>query len=149
MAFDSKHFLYYFRLTPDRRLLFGGRAEFTPPDARATRRAAEILRRGMTVVFPELAGVRIDYAWGGNVAFTRDQMPHAGQIDGVYFAGGYGGHGIALATELGTLIARRMSGEPVAHPLLEINCPTIPFYRAASWLLPLAAAYYKVQDWMG
>ena len=108
MAFDSKNFLYYFRLTSDHRLLFGGRAEFGRPDADTTRRAAAILRKGMNTVFPELAGAGIDYAWGGNVAFTRDQMPRAGKLeagDGAYFAGGYCGHGIAMATYLGEMIA--------------------------------------------
>src|SRR5205085_1703242 len=72
MAFDSKHFLYYWRLTADRRLLFGGRAEFTRPAPETTRRAASILHAGMTRVFPQLASARVEYAWGGNVAFTRD-----------------------------------------------------------------------------
>ena len=58
MAFDSKNFLYYFRLTSDRRLLFGGRAEFTQPKPETTRRAAGILQREMLAVFPELAGTR-------------------------------------------------------------------------------------------
>ena len=148
MAFDSKHFLYYFRVTIDRRLLFGGRAEFTPPNAQSIRRAAAILRRGMTMVFPEMASVGIDYVWGGNVAFTRDQLPHAGRIGGLHFAGGYGGHGIALSTELGDLIARRMAGAAVENPLLDIECPTIPFYRGNPWFLPVAGAYYKVMDWI-
>ncbi|HEY6895251.1 MAG TPA: FAD-binding oxidoreductase, partial [Rhodanobacteraceae bacterium] len=77
MAFDTKNFLYYFRVTDDDRLLFGGRAEFSRPTADTTRRAAEILRRGMTTIFPELASAAIEYAWAGQVAFTRDQMPHA------------------------------------------------------------------------
>ena len=148
MAFDSKHFLYYFRVTSDQRLLFGGRAEFTTPGPDSIPRAAAILERGMTAVFPELAGVRIDYAWGGNVAFTRDQMPHAGRIGDAYFAGGYGGHGIALATELGDLIARRMGGDGSPHPLTELECPTIPFYHGNPWFLPFAGAYYKVMDWI-
>jgi glycine/D-amino acid oxidase-like deaminating enzyme len=148
MAFDSKHFLYYFRVTSDRRLLFGGRAEFTPPNAQSIRRAAAILRGGMARVFPEMASVGIDYVWGGNVAFTRDELPHAGRIDGLYFAGGYAGHGIALATELGDLIARRMGGAAVDNPLLDVECPTIPFYSGTPWFLPLAGAYYKVMDWI-
>jgi len=148
MAFDSKHFVYYFRVTSDRRLLFGGRAEFTPPDAQSVRRAAAVLRRGMTKIFPDLASVRVDYAWGGNVAFTRDQLPHAGQIGGLYVAGGYGGHGIALATALGDLIARRIAGAPVENPLLDTAFPTIPFYRGTPWFLPFAGAYYKVKDWI-
>jgi glycine/D-amino acid oxidase-like deaminating enzyme len=148
MAFDSKHFLYYFRVTPDRRLLFGGRAEFGRPDADTTRRAAAILQQGMTAVFPQLAGVRIDYAWGGNVAFTRDQMPRAGRLDGVYYAGGYCGHGVAMAAYLGEQIARRIAGEPIDHPLFDDHFPAIPLYAGDPWFLPLAGAYYHVKDWL-
>jgi glycine/D-amino acid oxidase-like deaminating enzyme len=148
VAYDSKNFLYYFRLTADRRLLFGGRAEFTPPSPASTRRAADTLRRGMTTIFPQLRGVEIEYAWGGNVAFTRDQMPHAGQLGGLYFSGGYCGHGIAPATRLGDLIARRMAGEAIHDPLLESACPAVPLYRGWPWFLPLAGAYFKVKDWI-
>ncbi len=148
MAFDSKNFLYYFRVTADRRLLFGGRAEFGRPDPETTRRAAAILHDGMVVVFPELAAVRVDYAWGGHVAFTRDQMPHAGLLDGMYYAGGYSGHGIAMATHLGEQIARRMAGEPIAHPLFDGRFPPIPMYSGTPWFLPLVGAYYQVKDWL-
>jgi glycine/D-amino acid oxidase-like deaminating enzyme len=148
MAFDSKNFLYYFRQTKDRRLLFGGRAEFGRPDRDTTRRAAAILRVGMTRVFPELAGVGIEYAWGGNVAFTRDQMPRAGRLDGMYYAGGYSGHGIAMATYLGQQIARRIAGEPIDHPLFDDHFAPIPMYSGNPWFLPLVGAYYQVKDWL-
>jgi glycine/D-amino acid oxidase-like deaminating enzyme len=148
MAFDSKNFLYYFRQTKDRRLLFGGRAEFGRPDRDTTRRAAAILRAGMTRVFPELAGVGIEYAWGGNVAFTRDQMPRAGRLDGMYYAGGYSGHGIAMATYLGQQIARRIAGEPIDHPLFDDRFAPIPMYFGNPWFLPLVGAYYQVKDWL-
>jgi glycine/D-amino acid oxidase-like deaminating enzyme len=148
MAFDSKYFLYYFRLTSDHRLLFGGRAEFTPPTDESTRRAADVLRAGMIKIFPELAAAKIEYAWGGNLAFTRDQMPHAGRLNGLYFAGGYCGHGIALATMLGELVARRISGESMTHPLIDAECPAIPLYSGTPWFLPLVGAYYKVKDWI-
>lgn len=148
MAFDSKNFLFYFRRTADHRLLFGGRAEFSSPDAHSTRRAAAILRTGMVRVFPELAEVRIDYAWGGNVAFTRDQMPHAGLLDGLFYAGGYCGHGIAMATHLGDAIARRIAGEPLAHPFFDGHFAPIPLYTGRPWFLPLAGAYYRVMDWL-
>ena len=135
------------RLTGDRRLLFGGRAEFTRPNPESTRRAASILRDGLARVFPQLAAIGIDYAWGGNVAFTRDQMPHAGKLEGdVYYAGGYCGHGIAMATSLGTLIARRIAGEPIDHPLMDDHFPAIPFYNGRPWFLPLAGAYYQLRD---
>lgn len=148
MAFDTKHFLYYFRVTADRRLLFGGRAEFGRPDPDTTRRAAEILRAGMTRVFPELSGARVDYAWGGNVAFTRDQMPRAGRLDGIYYAGGYCGHGVAMATYLGEQIARRIAGEPIDHPLFDDRFPPIPLYSGNPWFLPVVGAYYQVKDWL-
>jgi glycine/D-amino acid oxidase-like deaminating enzyme len=148
MAFDSKNFLYYFRVTSDRRLLFGGRAEFSAPGPETTRHAAAILRQGMTTIFPELEGARIDYAWGGLVAFTRDQMPRAGILDGAYYAGGYCGHGIAMATHLGEQIARRMAGEPVDHPLFDDRFAAIPMYGGTPWFLPLVGAYYQVKDWL-
>jgi glycine/D-amino acid oxidase-like deaminating enzyme len=148
VAFDSKIYLFYFRLSADRRLLFGGRAEFSPPALETTRRAAAILRRGLIEVFPELADKAIEYAWGGNVAFTRDQMPHAGKLDDMYFAGGYSGHGIAMATHLGEIIARRIAGEPIEHPLVDDSLAAIPFYNGRPWFLPLVGAYYKVKDWV-
>ena len=148
MAFDSKHFLYYFRSTPDHRLLFGGRAEFSRSTDVSTARAAMILRDGLAKIFPQIADVAIDYAWSGNVAFTRDQMPRAGQIDGAYYAGGYCGHGIAMATYLGSLIGRRMGGEPIVHPFMDDRFAPIPFYNGAPWFLPLAGAYYRYRDFV-
>ena len=149
VVFDSKIYLFYFRLSADRRLLFGGRAEFSPPSSETTRRAAAILRRGMVEVFPELADKAIEYAWGGNVAFTRDQMPHAGKLDDMYFAGGYCGHGIAMATHLGEIIARRIAGEPIEHPLVDDRFAPIPFYNGRPWFLPLVGAYYRLRDIVG
>ena len=148
VAFDSKNFLFYFRVTSDRRLLFGGRAEFSAPGPETTRHAAAILRQGMTTIFPELAEARIDYAWSGLVAFTRDEMPRAGILDEVYYAGGYCGHGIAMATHLGEQIARRMAGEPVDHPLFDDRFAAIPLYGGTPWFLPLVGAYYQVKDWL-
>lgn len=148
MAFDSKHFLYYFRLTSDHRLLFGGRAELSEPDTQTITRAAVILQTGLRHVFPDLVDVGIDYAWGGNVAFTRDEMPRAGKLEDTYYAGGYCGHGIAMATHLGGLIARRMAGEPIEHPMFDDHFAPIPFYRGRPWLLPIVGAYYKMKDWL-
>ena len=148
-AFDSKHFLHYFRLTADRRLLFGGRAEFSRPSEGTTRRAAEILRRDMERVFPQLSGIAIDYAWGGLVAFTRDQLPHAGRLEGLFYAGGYCGHGIAMATSLGEAIGRRIAGEPVEHPLFDDRFPAIPMYTGNPWFLPVVGAYYRLRDFVG
>ena len=149
MAFDSKHFLYYFRVTADRRLVFGGRAEFSRPGPESARRAADVLRRGMIDLFPELAATRVDFAWGGSVAMTRDRMPHAGRLGGLFYAGGYCGHGIAMATYLGEVVAKRLGGEVAAHPLFDDTgrgFPGIPFYTGTPWFLPAAGVYYRLQD---
>jgi glycine/D-amino acid oxidase-like deaminating enzyme len=148
MAFDSRRFLHYFRVTDDRRLLFGGRAEFSRPGPETTRRAADILRRDMVAVFPELSAAAVDYAWGGSVAFTRDELPHAGRLDDAYYAGGYCGHGIAMATSLGELVARRIAGEPIDHPMMDDHFSAIPFYNGRPWFLPMVGLYYKFLDYV-
>jgi glycine/D-amino acid oxidase-like deaminating enzyme len=148
MVFDSRHFLHYFRLTRDNRLLFGGRAEFSGPTLESATRAETILRRAMSSVFPELSATRIDYAWSGHVAFTRDQMPRAGRLDDAFYAGGYCGHGVAMATHLGRLIARRIAGEAVHHPLFDDHFASIPLYYGRPWFLPLVGLYYRWLDWI-
>jgi glycine/D-amino acid oxidase-like deaminating enzyme len=148
MVFDSRYFLHYFRLTADNRLLFGWRAEFSGPTLESETRAVAILRRAMSSTFPELSATPIDYAWSGRVAFTRDQMPHAGRMDDMFYAGGYCGHGVAMATYLGEQIARRIAGEPIDHPLFDDRFPPIPMYTGNPWFLPLVGAYYQVLDWL-
>ncbi len=149
MVFDSKHFLYYFRLTPDQRMLFGGRAAFLPESADATRQSAEILRRGMLGVYPQLKDTPVDYVWGGNLDFTYDIMPHTGQLDGLHHAIGYAGHGVAFATHLGQVVARQMLGEQVENPLADIPFPRVPLYNGNPLLhLPVAWLYYRLLDWV-
>ncbi|HYM23172.1 MAG TPA: FAD-binding oxidoreductase [Vicinamibacterales bacterium] len=150
VAFDSKNFLYYFRVTDDHRVVFGGRAEFSTPTAATTRRAAETLRRGMTRVFPQLESAAVEYAWSGTVAFSRDRMPHAGQLDGMYVASGYCGHGIAMATWLGDIVGRLAAGGQVDDPMVTLKnpFPRIPLYSGVPWFLPAVGAYYKVMDWL-
>ncbi|HUG52143.1 MAG TPA: FAD-binding oxidoreductase [Vicinamibacteria bacterium] len=148
-AFDSKNFLFYFRLTPDRRLLFGGRAHFGPATPEGTRRAGDILRRGMVQVFPELRDVAIDFAWSGNVCVIPDRLPRSGRLGGLHYALGYSGHGIALATFLGDRVARRMLGEAgVDDPFWGQPFAAIPLYDGRPWFLPLAGMYYRLRDWM-
>ncbi len=105
MIYDSKNYLYYYRLTPDRRMLFGGRAAFFPETDRTIPRSAEILRHGMIDVYPQLRDAKVEYVWGGTLDFAFDIMPHAGQIDGMYYAVGYAGHGVAMATYQGQKMA--------------------------------------------
>ena len=128
--------------------MFGGRAEFRTPDEHTAGRVAKILRADMVYTFPELSGTRVDYSWGGNVAFSRDQMPRAGKLDDLYYSGAYAGHGVAMATYLGEQIARRIAGESFEHPLFDDHFARIPLSRGTPWFLPLVAAYYRVKDWL-
>jgi glycine/D-amino acid oxidase-like deaminating enzyme len=152
MMYDSRHFLHYFRLTPDRRLLFGGRARFVPETDSTVRDSAEVLRREMVRVYPQLRDVRIDYAWGGTLDFAFDTMPHAGNLDGIHYALGYAGHGVALATYLGTRMGELLGRDDLSSiPFTRLAFPGAPFglYRNQPWFLPLAAAWYKFLDWVG
>jgi glycine/D-amino acid oxidase-like deaminating enzyme len=148
--YDSKNYLYYYRLTPDRRLLFGGRAAFFPETAETVRKSAEILRRGMVRVYPELRETKIEYAWGGTLDFCFDMMPHAGQVDGIYFAVGYAGHGVAMATWQGQKMAEWIAEAKTENPFTEISFPGAPMglYNGRAWFLPFAGAYYKILDWV-
>ncbi len=150
MIYDSKNFLYYYRLTPDRRMLFGGRAAFFPETANTVRKSAEILRQGMLSVYPILRDVRVEYVWGGTLDFAFDIMPHAGELDGLFYALGYAGHGVAMATYLGTKIAAVISGDAHANPFEGLPFPRAPLglYNGRPWFLPLGAAWYKFLDWV-
>jgi glycine/D-amino acid oxidase-like deaminating enzyme len=150
MIYDSKNYLYYYRLTPDRRMLFGGRAAFFPETDQTVRQSAELLRRGMIGVYPQLRDAMIDYVWGGTLDFAFDIMPHAGQLDGMYYAVGYAGHGVAMATYQGQKIAELMAGDKPENPFVGIPFPGAPLglYNGKPWFLPFAGAWYKVLDWV-
>ena len=155
MIYDSKNYLYYYRLTPDGRMLFGGRAAFFPENDQTVRRSAEILRRGMIDVYPQLSDAKLEYVWGGTLDFAFDIMPHAGQIDGMYYAVGYAGHGVAMATYQGQkmaelIAAQATAGEKPENPFVGIPFPGAPLglYNGTPWFLPFAGAWYKFLDWV-
>ena len=113
--------------------------------------SAEISRRGLVEVFPQLQNVAIDYVWGGTVDVPFDRMPHTGQLDGLYYAIGYAGHGVAMATYLGAQMAATMGGAAVDDPFAEIGFPGAPLglYDGRPWFLPLAEWWYRFWDWVG
>ena len=150
MIYDSKHFLYYYRLTPDNRMLFGGRAAFFPETENTVRQSAEILRRGMISVYPQLRNTKVEFVWGGTLDFAFDVMPHTGRSDGMYYSVGYAGHGVAIGTYLGTRIAGVICGEPNDIPFDGIPFPNPPIGLRSghTWALPLAGAYYRFLDWV-
>jgi glycine/D-amino acid oxidase-like deaminating enzyme len=151
MVFDYRHYLNYYRLSADNRLLFGGRAAFFPESPRTTRESAAILRREMTKIFPQLEDVNIEYAWGGTLDFAFDMMPHVGESEGIFYSLGYAGHGVAMATYLGKTVAEAMlTGKIKEHPFAAYPFPDAPLglYDGRPWFLPLVGMWFKLLDWI-
>ncbi len=137
----------YFRLSPDNRLIFGGRARFSATsDQRSDAKSGEILRESLARIFPQLAKVEIDYCWGGLVDMTKDRYPRAGYHDGFWYAMGYSGHGAQLSTHLGMVMADAILGKSDRNPLKGLDWPAVPGHFGKPWFLPLVGMYYKMLD---
>jgi glycine/D-amino acid oxidase-like deaminating enzyme len=145
-ATNTRNLVNFFRVTPDNRLLFGGRARFAAPGPESDRKSGEILRRDMVATFPYLSKVRIDYCWGGLVDMTRDRLPRAGERDGVYYAMGYSGHGTQMSTYMGAVMADIIHGGHDRNPWKDFDWPAIPGHYGPPWFLPLVGAYYRLKD---
>lgn len=145
MLADTRRVLSYFRLSPDgRRVLWGGRVGTAAMDPRESARR---LHAVMTTVWPQLRGVRISHSWNGNVAFTFDFRPHLGSHEGVHYALGCQGNGVAMQSWLGFQAARAMAGaanEPSAFA--DLPFPTAPLYDGRPWFLPMMLAWYRLRD---
>jgi glycine/D-amino acid oxidase-like deaminating enzyme len=137
---------HYFRMTADDRLVFGGRARFAMSSPTSDLKSGAVLQAALGAVFPQIAGCRIDYCWGGLVDMTRDRLPRAGEHNGMHYAVGYSGHGVQMSTYMGNNIARRIAGDDVANPWRDMPWPAVPLHFGKPWFLPLAGLYYKALD---
>lgn len=149
MAFDTRHLLHYFRLMPDRRVLFGmrGGLRWRPSDQQRIRQRAHAHFRE---IFPAWAGVEITHFWSGLANLTRDLVPFAGPVPGmpgVWAAFGWHGNGVAMASWTGNQIARRILGQPDDLPGF-FGLPPRRFELGAARRLALWAAYawYELTD---
>lgn len=105
---DSKFVVNYYRCSADHRMLFGGGEVYTRRDPRDIKR---FVRRRMLEVYPQLAGARVEFGWGGRLAITMNRLPHLGRLGpDLYFAHGYSGQGVALAGLAGKLMAEAIAG---------------------------------------
>lgn len=144
----SKNVGNYFRLSPDNRLIFGGRARFAMSSPKSDQKSGVILRAAMEDIFPELRGVGIDYCWGGLVDMTADRLPRAGEHRGMYYSTGYSGHGVQMSVHMGQVMADVMAGQPERNPWRALTWPAIPGHFGKPWFLPIVGAYYRFQDWL-
>jgi gamma-glutamylputrescine oxidase len=146
---DTKFVLDYYRLSADGRLLFGGGETYGDRDVE---NVAEIVRPHILRVFPQLEGVKIDYAWGGRLAITMPRLPHVGRLaPNLYFAQGYSGQGVAIATLVGKLIAEAIGGQAASFDVYErLKVPALPggaLLRKP--LLTLGLLWYALRDRLG
>ncbi|AWD21191.1 NAD(P)/FAD-dependent oxidoreductase [Fuscovulum blasticum] len=147
-ACDTKFVVNYWRLSEDNRLLFGGGESYGYrfPDLVKT------VTKPMLEVYPQLKGVRIDHAWGGTLAITLNRMPCFTRVrPNVLSASGYSGHGVALATLAGKLLAEAVSSQSSGFDLMaSLPQPRFPGGAALRWpLLVLAMSWYSARDRIG
>jgi gamma-glutamylputrescine oxidase len=104
---DSRFVLNYFRLSADKRMIFGGGEKYVQ---RPPADIAAFVRRHMLNVFPSLASAPIDFAWGGSVGVTMNRLPHMGRKGRVFYAHGFSGHGALVTSVAGELLAEAVVG---------------------------------------
>ncbi len=137
----------YFRLSPDNRLIFGGRARFSAvSDQRSDAKSGTILRKSLAQIFPHLSNVEIDYCWGGLVGMSKDRFPRIGEADGMLYGMGYSGHGAQLSTLMGQQLADMAMGRATDSPLSGLSWPAIPAHSGNPWFLPLVGLWFGLKD---
>ncbi|MCW8176472.1 NAD(P)/FAD-dependent oxidoreductase [Verminephrobacter aporrectodeae] len=142
----SENFKRYARLLPDGGLLFGGRDSLLPPESQKSSARLEYrLRDWLGPAFEH--GMKISHAWPGRLGFTSAQLPILAQSDGVYFAGGYCGHGIPFSNAFGQRLARWItSGERPDTPFAHVTHRALPARSLTQPLLAMATLYYRGYD---
>jgi gamma-glutamylputrescine oxidase len=142
---DSRFVLNYFRLSADKRLIFGGGEKYvqTPPAD-----ISAFVRQHIAEVFPSLANAPIDYAWGGAVGVTMNRLPHIGRKGNVFFAHGFSGHGALMTTLAGELLAEAVTGTMERFDVFA-SLPHRPFPGGKFFARPLATLgllWYALRD---
>ncbi len=121
-VYDTRFAFDYYRPLADTRLLWGGRISVRD---RAAADVARLLYSDMLRVYPQLAGVKVDYAWSGMMSYGRHKMPQLGRLpDGLWYGMGFGGHGVGPTTLAGEVLAAALCGDGV------------DLARFAPWKLP-------------
>lgn len=144
---DDRFVVNYWRLSDDGRLLFGGGESYGYrfPDI------IPAVMKPLVQVYPHLRGVQVDYAWGGTLAITRTRLPYAARLGPVLTASGYSGHGVAMATLAGKLMAQAAQGQSDGFDLLtQIAPPPFPGAGGLRWpLLVGAMTWFSLRDRLG
>lgn len=143
---DSKFVINYFRFSDDNRLLFGGGESYGyrfPADIAAK------VRKPMEEIFPQLKGIEITHAWGGTLGIAFNRMPHVTRLAGnVLSAAGFSGHGVAMATLAGKLMAEALAGQAERFDVMaSVPSPQFPGGASLRWPLMVAAMlWFSLRD---
>lgn len=145
---DTRKLVYYYRPSPDRkRILFGGRVSLRETDPMLT---GPRLHADLVSLFPELSQTKISHSWSGFVGYTFDTLMHAGNDDGLYYAMGYCGSGVGMASYLGMRIGQQAADNPAGLTAFnKIPFPTRPFYTGNPWFLAPSVLAYRIRDRLG
>ncbi|MGI9319344.1 MAG: NAD(P)/FAD-dependent oxidoreductase [bacterium] len=145
MVGDTRRLVYYYRSSPDRkRIIFGGRVSLAESDPFIT---GPKLYASMVRIFPELTQTRISHSWVGFVGYTFDTLPHIGKQEGIHYAMGYCGSGVAMASYLGMRIGQQLLGLKEGNTGLDdLNFQTRPFYTGKPWFLSASILAYRWLD---
>lgn len=145
---DTKFVVNYWRMSEDQRLLFGGCESY----GYRFPEIAQAVRKPMLKIYPQLADVKIDYAWGGTLAITVNRLPCFARVAAnILSASGYSGHGVAMATLAGRLLAEAVAGQAERFDVMA----AVPTYRfpggpaMRSPLLVLAMTWFSLRDRLG
>lgn len=142
VVFNDRNLLWYWRLDPEGRMIFGGRKRLGRVGLDEAR---DFLHRSMLSVHPQLSGVPVDRAWGGDVAITLDRLPHCGRLGGLWYATGCNGSGVVTNTRLGHEMGAAICGDS-PPPFARLRHRAIPLHRQRRAWLPAASAWFRWQD---
>ena len=143
---DQNIVLDYFRLSADKRLLFGGRCNYSGRDPKDITGS---IRPRMETVFPQLRGVKVDYEWGGNIGISLNRIPQIGRLEGnILYAQGYSGHGVGTTHMAGRILAEAIAGNSEKLDIFDrIKHRKLP---GGKWFgspaLALGMTYYRLLD---
>jgi len=145
-AADSRFVVYYWRISADNRLIFGGGETYGP---RFPSDIKEFVRNHMLKIYPQLSDVKIDYGWGGTLAVTMKRLPYMRRLrPGLYTSGGYSGQGVGTATFAGKLLAEAICGEQERFDVFSrLPAPPFPGGRLLRHpTMALAMMWYALRD---
>ncbi len=142
---DTRKLVFYYRASPDRRrILFGGRVSLAETDPRV---GAPRLHREMARIMPALGPTRISHSWMGFVGYTFDSLPHIGRHKGIYYAMGYCGSGVSLASYFGMRVGQKAIGVSEGKTGLDgTRFESRPYYTGKPWFLAPSIHYYRIRD---